>query len=55
MPLPPEGMIMEGARPVSACTHENSVRYTLSNSDSGYRRPIGSIFLTDIVYIEVLR
>jgi hypothetical protein len=51
----PSNLIYEGARPISACTdHEGTTVFTLSNSDSNYRSPIGSVNLNDIQYIEVL-
>lgn len=52
----PSNIIYEGARPISACTsqEDSTVIFTLSNSDSNYQRPIGSVNLNDIEYVEVL-
>jgi hypothetical protein len=52
----PGGLVIEGARPMSAATNCESGEktYSLTNSDSGYTRSIGGIRLSDIAYIEVL-
>jgi hypothetical protein len=50
----PGGTIFEGARPLSACTEEDDTCYTLTNRDSDYCRPIATVKLSGIEYVEVL-
>jgi len=51
----PGGMIYEGTRPLSASTDAvGETTYSLTNSDSGYSRPIAHIKLSGVEYVEVL-
>ena len=49
------GLQVEGARPLSSSTSGEKTTYTLTNSDSNYTQPIGTVDLSDIVLIEQLR
>ena len=49
------GAIIEGARPLSAYTDDGDTTYTLTNSDSGYCQPIGTVKLSGLDYVEVLQ
>jgi len=52
----PAGVVIEGARPLSACTHaDGDVTYSLTNSDSGYARSIGHVKLSALESIETLQ
>jgi hypothetical protein len=50
------GLSIEGARPCAAARFLESgeVRYTLTNSDSRYTRPIGNVDLSTIASIQTL-
>lgn len=49
-------LIFEGARPLAVASGEgqSTVTFTLTNSDSRYRQPIGFVELDNIEYIETL-
>lgn len=48
-----KNLIYEGAKPISAVTDEETKKYTLSNMDSNYQRPVGQVDLNNIEYIQV--
>lgn len=48
------GLTIEGSRPLSICTEGESgeVRITFTNGDSQYTRPIGTVRLDEIEYMD---
>lgn len=54
--VPPGGLIIEGARPMSCFTEGDTGDqvFTLTNSDSDYCRPIGQVRLADVQLVQTL-